>query len=39
MSTTKPIVHVVDDDEFFLAAISRLLRAAGFSVKNISLGR
>ncbi|HTT23445.1 MAG TPA: response regulator [Candidatus Sulfotelmatobacter sp.] len=31
-----PIVHVVDDDVSFLAAISRLLRANGFSVKTYS---
>ena len=36
MSTTVPIVHVVDDDASFLAAISRLLRASGFSVKTYS---
>jgi len=32
MSKTVPIVHVVDDDASFLTAISRLLRACGFSV-------
>ena len=36
MSETVPIVHVVDDDESFLAAVSRLLRANGFSVKTYS---
>ena len=34
MSVTVPIVHVVDDDTSFLTAISRLLRANGFSVKT-----
>lgn len=36
MSPTKPIVHLVDDDASFLAAISRLLRASGFAVKAFS---
>jgi len=36
MSGTVPIVYVVDDDASFLAAISRLLRANGFSVKTYS---
>jgi two-component system response regulator FixJ len=36
MSETTPIVHVVDDDASFLAAISRLLRASGFTVKTYS---
>jgi len=36
MNETAPIVHVVDDDVSFLAAISRLLRASGFSVKTYS---
>jgi len=36
MSETAPIVHVVDDDTPFLNAISRLLRANGFSVKTYS---
>ena len=31
-----PIVHIVDDDASFLTAISRLLRAKGFSVKTYS---
>jgi len=31
-----PIVHVVDDDASFLTAISRLLRANGFSVRTYS---
>jgi len=34
VSVTVPIVHVVDDDTSFLTAISRLLRANGFSVKT-----
>ena len=29
-----PIIHVVDDDEPFKSAISRLLRAAGFEVRG-----
>lgn len=36
MSSTEPIVYVVDDDESFLTAISRLLRASGFTVKTYS---
>jgi two-component system response regulator FixJ len=36
MSGIVPIVHVVDDDASFLTAISRLLRASGFSVKTYS---
>jgi len=36
MNATGPIVHVVDDDASFLTAISRLLRANGFSVKTYS---
>jgi FixJ family two-component response regulator len=36
MSETTPIVYVVDDDASFLTAISRLLRANGFSVKTYS---
>jgi two-component system, LuxR family, response regulator FixJ len=36
MSATEPIVHLVDDDVSFLAAISRLLRASGFAVKAFS---
>ena len=39
MSVTEPIVHVVDDDAPFLAAISRLLRANGFAVKTYSSAR
>jgi FixJ family two-component response regulator len=31
-SEAKPVVHVVDDDAFFLRAVSRLLAAAGFEV-------
>jgi len=34
MSPSAPTVHVVDDDASFLAAISRLLRANGFSVRT-----
>jgi FixJ family two-component response regulator len=36
MSATEPIVHLVDDDASFLAAISRLLRASGFAVNAFS---
>jgi len=36
MSTTEPIVHLVDDDASFLTAISRLLRASGFAVRAFS---
>jgi FixJ family two-component response regulator len=34
MSSPAQIVHVVDDDESFLAAVARLLRASGFTVKT-----
>ncbi len=36
MSTPPAIVHVVDDDVSFLTAMSRLLRANGFSVRTYS---
>jgi two-component system, LuxR family, response regulator FixJ len=36
MNQTQPTVQIVDDDASFLAAISRLLRASGFSVKTFS---
>ena len=36
MNAPAPIVHVVDDDASFLTAVSRLLRANGFSVKTYS---
>ena len=36
MNATIAIVHVVDDDASFLTAVSRLLRANGFSVKTYS---
>jgi FixJ family two-component response regulator len=36
MSVSAPTVYVVDDDASFLVAISRLLRANGFSVKTYS---
>ena len=36
VNAPEPAVHVVDDDESFLAAISRLLRATGFSVRTYS---
>jgi FixJ family two-component response regulator len=36
MSETEAIVHIIDDDASFLAAISRLLRAKGFAVKTFT---
>jgi len=36
MNESRPLVHLVDDDASFLTAISRLLRASGFSVKTYS---
>lgn len=36
MSVIEPTVRVVDDDESFRAAISRLLRASGYAVKTYS---
>ena len=36
MSVPEPTIQIVDDDESFLAAISRLLRASGFAVKTFS---
>ena len=36
MSIPEPTIQIVDDDELFLAAISRLLRASGFAVKTFS---
>jgi FixJ family two-component response regulator len=34
MTAPEPIVHVVDDDPSFLVAVTRLLRASGFSVRT-----
>jgi prepilin-type processing-associated H-X9-DG protein len=34
MTTAEPIVHVVDDDPSFLVALTRLLRASGYSVRT-----
>jgi FixJ family two-component response regulator len=34
MSAPVPVVHVVDDDASFLTAVSRLLRASGFTVRT-----
>lgn len=34
MSFSVPTVYIVDDDESFLTALSRFLRAAGFAVKT-----
>lgn len=36
MADTAPIIHVVDDDASFRAAVSRFLRAAGFTVRHYS---
>jgi len=36
VSETAAVVHVVDDDVSFLTAVSRLLRASGFTVKTYS---
>lgn len=36
MSVPEATIHIVDDDELFLAAISRFLRASGFAVKTYS---
>jgi two-component system response regulator FixJ len=36
MNAIEQIVHVIDDDASFLAAISRLLRTSGFEVKTFS---
>ncbi len=36
MNAIASLVHIVDDDASFLAAVSRLLRANGFSVKTYS---
>ena len=32
----EPTIQIVDDDESFLVAISRLLRASGFAVRTFS---
>jgi FixJ family two-component response regulator len=34
MTSQAPTIFVVDDDQSFLAAVSRLLRGAGFAVKS-----
>jgi FixJ family two-component response regulator len=36
VSESAPVVHVVDDDESFLTAVSRMLRAAGYTVRAFS---
>ena len=36
MSLPQPIIHLVDDDDSFLRATSRLLRAKGFVVKTFN---
>ena len=33
MNTGQPVIFLVDDDASFLAAVSRLLRAGGYTVK------
>ena len=33
-AATPAVIHVVDDDDAFRAAMSRLLRVAGFDVKE-----
>ncbi len=38
ISAPGPTIYIVDDDESFLVAISRMLRAAGFSVKTYQSG-
>jgi two-component system response regulator FixJ len=39
VSDSTPVIHVVDDDASFLAAVSRLLRAAGYTVCPHSLAK
>jgi FixJ family two-component response regulator len=39
MSESAPVLYVVDDDASFLAALSRLLRAAGYAVRAFSSAR
>lgn len=34
MTPTKPIIHIVDDDESFRKAVMRLLRAAGYETRS-----
>jgi len=36
MSLAQPVIHLVDDDDSFLRATSRLLRAKGFVVKTFN---
>lgn len=36
MTPTAPVLHVVDDDPSFSAAVSRLLRVSGFTVKTFN---
>ena len=36
MSESVPVLYVVDDDDSFLTAVSRLLRAAGYAVRTYS---
>jgi FixJ family two-component response regulator len=36
VSESAPVVHVVDDDASFLTALSRMLRAAGYTVRAFS---
>ena len=39
MSESAPVLYIVDDDASFLAALSRLLRAAGYAVRAFSSAR
>ena len=34
MTPPTPVIHVVDDDDSFRAALTRLLRAAGYEVRS-----
>ena len=38
MSAILPLVHVVDDDQSFLTAVTRLLRAGGYEVRTFNSG-
>ena len=39
MSQPPPVVRIVDDDESFLLAVSRVLRAAGYAVRPFPSGK
>ena len=34
MTATVPLIHVVDDDQSYLSATCRLLKAAGYAVRR-----